>query len=137
MICTCFCSVDKTDCKIHNPTPFNSKWFLHKFCGPRVKCKVGISINTRNVVWVHGPFACETWPDINIFKQKLAAVILDDKEVVTDGAYQHVKCITPDNVGVSQKSLHPRILARHKSCNAQLKYFNVVSHTFRHNVKLL
>ena len=38
-------SVDCTDCRIHEPTPFESKWYGHKFHGTGVRYKIAIYTN--------------------------------------------------------------------------------------------
>lgn len=94
-----------------------------------------MSIEAANIVWVHGPFPCGTWPDIKISKSRLASVLPRNEMKVADSGYQHQKCISPSNVSCEQRAIHARIRARHESCNAQLKYFNILQDEFGHNFK--
>lgn len=59
-------SVDRTDCPIFEPTPFDPKWVSHKFKGPGVRYEVGIAIGTGEIVWAFGPFPCGAYNDLNI-----------------------------------------------------------------------
>ena len=65
-------SVDGTDCRICEPSPFSSKWYSHKFNGPGLRYEVAVSISTGHLVWAYGPFPCGSHPDISIFKLRLA-----------------------------------------------------------------
>ena len=51
-----YASVDGTDCRIREPSPFNPKWYSHKFHGPGLRYEIGICIRTGHLVWVHGLF---------------------------------------------------------------------------------
>ena len=67
----CLVSVDGTDFRIQEPTPFSSGWHSKKFNGPGLRYEIAISIRSGDVVWIHGPFPCGHWPDIKIFRDAL------------------------------------------------------------------
>jgi hypothetical protein len=46
----CVMSVDGTDCPVHEPWPFDTKWYGQKLNGPGVKYEVGVSIFRAGVV---------------------------------------------------------------------------------------
>ena len=69
-------SIDGTDCRIEEPSPFDEKWFSHKFKGPGVRYEIGIAVN-GNIVWVHGGFLCGEWTDLKI-SQGAVLEVLDD-----------------------------------------------------------
>jgi hypothetical protein len=96
-------TVDGTDCPIVEPSPFDSKWFSHKFRGAGLRYEVGVCIQTGNIVWVNGPFPAGTWSDLKIFKAKLANHLLPGEMVEVDGTYRHPKCRMPSEF-VSQIS---------------------------------
>jgi hypothetical protein len=56
---TCKITVDGTDCAISDPWPwessFNRQLFLKKLNGAGVKYKVGVCIQTGDILWVNGP----------------------------------------------------------------------------------
>ena len=68
-------SIDGTDCRIQEPTPFDPLWYSHKFNGPGVRYEVGICIQTGWIVWVHGPFPAGDFPDIKILLFRAERVI--------------------------------------------------------------
>ena len=49
----CRISVDGTDERICEPTPFGPKWYSHKFHGPGLRYEIGIGIETGYIVWAH------------------------------------------------------------------------------------
>lgn len=65
VVSNAYCSVDGTDCRIADPTPFSSMWYSHKCKG--VRYEVGISNLDGDTVWLYVPFPCDRWPDIKIF----------------------------------------------------------------------
>ena len=64
-------SVDGTDCRIREPSPFNPMWYSHKFSGPGLRYEVGVSIHEEGIVWINGPFPCGSWPDLKIARHCL------------------------------------------------------------------
>jgi len=52
----CFVSVDGTDSRISEPSPFSATWYSHKFHGAGLRYEVGLSISTGQIVWVNGAF---------------------------------------------------------------------------------
>lgn len=64
------CSVDGSDFRIKEPTPFSSKWYSRKFHGPVVRYKIDLSICKGCIVWVYGPFSCEISADHKHFISK-------------------------------------------------------------------
>lgn len=60
----CVLIVNGTDCRIFEPTPFNRRWYSHKFHGPGLSYELWIMLRTGKSAWVHGPFACGEWPDL-------------------------------------------------------------------------
>jgi hypothetical protein len=60
-------SVDGTDFRINQPTPFWKGWYSQKFKSAGVHYEVTISIQSGDIVWIHGPFPCGKFPDLTIF----------------------------------------------------------------------
>ena len=59
----CKITVDGTDFRIQEPSPFDPKWYSHKFRGPGLRYEIGVCIKTGWIVWVNGPFPAGAWPD--------------------------------------------------------------------------
>ncbi len=66
MLKNCWISVDGTDFRIREPTPFSPKWFSYKFKGAGLRYEVGLLLETGDIVWVNGPFSCGKWIDLEI-----------------------------------------------------------------------
>lgn len=60
---------------------------------------------------------------------------MEDKNVIANNGYKHVKCVTPSVVQSNKKLMHRRIKARHEICIARIKSFNILNKRFRHGVK--
>ena len=61
-------SVDGSDFRIGEPSPFSEKWFSHKFRGAGLRYEMGISVACGDIVWVNGPFPCGSYHDLQIFR---------------------------------------------------------------------
>lgn len=127
-----FCSVDGTDCPIQEPRPFDTKWYSHKLNGPGVRYEIGLS-GRGLIIWVHGPFRCGEMNDLSIFRSRLQHV-LGDESVIADSIYKSEKCLIPSDVFDNDHVLHSRIRARHETVNSRFKNFQILHHTFRHDV---
>ena len=134
----CLITVDGTDCKIYEPTPFDPKWFSHKFLGPGVRYEVGICIVTGKIVWVHGPFPCGDWPDLRIFRNCLMGCLAPREFVIADGGYYdgYEYTVTPTGANEWLDSKESEARARHETVNRRFKQFNVIGSRFRHNKHL-
>lgn len=128
-------SVDGTDCKIEEPSHFDSKWYSHKFNGPGVRYEIGLSILSGDLMWVNGPFCCGKYPDIRIFKKDMFRSLDNNEYIVGDNGYKHGRVITPDSVADDFFEIHAWIRARHETINKRLKQFAVLKHVFRHNLE--
>ena len=63
----CKVTVDGTDFRIYDPSPFWSKWMSFKFKGPGLRYEVGVSIESGDIVWINGPFMPGMFNDLQIF----------------------------------------------------------------------
>lgn len=128
-----YASVDGTDCPINEPHPFSPGWYSHKFRGPGVRYEVALSVSSGKIIWVNGPFRCGTHPDNKIFQTDMKKALSDDEFVIADKGYTDSKCI--NTVSSSTGShMHRIVRARHETVNARLKNFNVIYHSFRHDI---
>jgi hypothetical protein len=129
----CKLSVDGTDFRIHEPTPFWSGWFSHKFNGPGLRYEVGICIQTGWICWVLGPFACGKWSDLRIFKAKLKNMLAPMEKVEADGGYSgDIRISDPqDGNNVYEMRMKSAARARHETVNRRFKQFECMKN-FRH-----
>lgn len=127
----CRVSVDGTDFRILEPEPFDRKWFSHKFKTAGLRYEVAICIRTGMMVWVNGPFAAGSWPDLRIFKAHLLPNLLSGEKVIADRGYRHVSCVYTFG---ENDIFCARVRARHETCNRRLKEFGVLSQRFRHRL---
>ena len=126
----CYVSVDGTDFKIQEPTPFSRQWYSHKFKGAGLRYEIAVSFKTCEVVWATGPYPCGSFPDLRIFRLKLKHLLAQNGEkAIADKGYRDPLCVQtvryPSNLAC-------RVRARHESINGRLKNFFVLSQTFRH-----
>lgn len=128
-------SVDGTDCRIFEPTPFSKKWFSHKFKGPGLRYEVGLAIQTGEIAWIHGPFPCGAHNDLSIFRLGLKKCLLPGERVEADAIYaSDERCDGPFDYCSStvQYESKFRVRARHETVNGRLKQFEILNQRFRH-----
>ena len=80
----CLMSVDGTEFKITEPSPFNPVWFSHKFQGPGLRYELGIAIQTGWICWLAGPFPPGEFNDQEIFKLGLMNYLSPGEKVGVD-----------------------------------------------------
>lgn len=121
-----FVSLDGVDFKIYEPSPFNKKWFSHKFKAAGIRYEIGISIKCGDIVWASGGLPCGEWPDEKMAKdlyifQSEGEITLADKGYKDQTYFKN-----PTNKTEKQ------ILARHETLNGRLKQFQILNNRFRH-----
>jgi len=131
----CKVTVDGTDYRIPEPTPFDPIWRSHKFNGPGLRYEIGICIQTGWIVWINGPYPAGV-PDRSIARDWLNSMLLDGELYHADGAYcdGHQYCMPPNrqlrNLDQYMKST---ARARHEAINGWFKRFGILTQTFRHD----
>lgn len=121
------------DFRILEPSPFDRKWFSHKFSGPGIKYEIGISIRTGNIVWKHGGYPCGKFPDLQLAREAYIYSVRAGEKTMADKGYNDRNYFilkTDEN-----KILHRRIMARHETVNKRIRQFNVLKHPFRNNIQ--
>ena len=127
-------TVDCTDCKIQEPSPFCEVYYSHKFGGPGFKYEVAVSIRGGDIVWVSGP-----WPagvtDAVVFQTILSHHLGDNEKAECDNGYKNLeKAVTP---GVGLTHLHKKqksqACGRQENFNGRFKAFNSLAERFRKN----
>ena len=128
-------SVDGTDCRIHEPTPFSTRWYSHKCKGAGLRYEVGVTISSGQIVWAHGPFPCGSHPDLLIVRMGLKKELLEGERVIADCGYQDERCILP-TTNDDSKPPFSGVRARHEIVSRRSKQFNVLSDALRHDKSL-
>ncbi len=134
-------SVDCTDVPIQEPMVRSSKWFSHKFSGSGLRYEIGISLQLGNIVWIHGPYPCGSWPDIKIFRDCLRTYLDENERVEADDGYcgdAPRYCKTPTDfcsIAEDVDKYRNRLRARHETVNKRLKDFDILVQTYRHDVE--
>ena len=127
--------MDGTDFHIYEPTPFNRKWYSHKFKGPGVRYEIGLCIQTGDIVWVNGPFPCGAYPDGKIATQEGLEDCLDDCErYVCDGGYYGPRAEKPNGLNNADQYMKKVVRARHETVNRRFKQFRILEQVFRHRL---
>lgn len=130
-------TVDGTDCPIQEPSPFNWKWYSHKFNGPGLRYEVGVCIQTGDIVWVNGAYPAGRWTDLRIFRHRLKQFLLPHEMVEVDKGYRgDEKCRIPmHRVSHTDRRAKTRARARHEQINSRIKIFKVLKAKFRHDIR--
>ena len=126
----CTISVDGTDCRIQEPSPFNPKWYSYEFKGPGVRYEVGVGLQTGWIVWVNGPYPCGAWADLKIARDLFVQALAPGETYVADGMV-HAEAATGLNANDDQEMMN-LARARHETVNCRLQRFGVLSQVFRH-----
>ncbi len=130
----CTVSIDEIDFRICEPTPFDSKWFSHKFRGPGLHYEIGICIPTGWIVWVKGLYECGDWPDIEIARAELHDALEYGEFYLADSGYRNGDYYSVTSNGLSNcdqrmKSIVP---ARHETVNKRFRQWCCLERRFRH-----
>lgn len=135
---TCLVTIDGTDFRIQNVKPFWRGWYSHKFHGPGIRYEVAICIQTGDIVWINGPFACGVFPDITIFRSGLIHELRRGEKVEADDGYRGEGDFisTPDDYE-NEEQHHEKDLARarHETGNGRFAVWNCLKYVFRHDVR--
>ena len=146
MTYSCFVSVDGTDFRIWEPTPFSASWHSHKFNGAAVRYEVVVAIHSGDIVAINGPFRAGDWPDIAIFRDRTMGMLLEGERVEADDGYRGEaasidlpgECLGDQEDGFVAMWIQRRrkglVRARHETVNRRFKQFNCLSRIFRHDV---
>ena len=133
----CRVTIDGTDFKINEPSPFSPMWYSHKYCGPGIRYEIGVSINGGDIVHINGPFPCGAWADLTIFRSKLMHMLLPGEMVEADNGYrgEYQKIRTPvDYSNEEERRAKRRARARHETVNRRFKQFGILKQVYRHRL---
>lgn len=76
--------------RMDQPTSFSTKWYSHKFRGLGVRNEIGINIRTENMVWTHGGYQCDEYPDLKLTREAYTHTVGETRRIndmwTNDGA---------------------------------------------------
>jgi len=134
----CKVSVDGTDFRIQQQTPFSKRWHSFKFKGPGLRCEAAVCIQTGDIVWTNGPFAPGENPDISTFRRALKQMLLraGEKAQADVGCRgERQTAIIPNICDPPRlKQLKDDVRARHETVNKRLKQFGCLKKVLRHKI---
>ena len=127
-------TVDGTHFKIFEPTPFDSRWFSHKFKRAGLTYEIGLNIHTGDICWAFGGYPAGT-NDLTMARNGILQVLPAGEMIIADKGYrgEPTKIIAPiegDNSNFNRE--HKLIMARHEHINKRVKDFKCMSDTWRH-----
>jgi len=127
-------TVDGVDFQIYEPSPFDSKWYSHKFGRSGLRYEIAVCIKTGKIVAFNGPFECGSWSDLKIFRSRLKSCLGKGETVVADKGYRgDPRVITPMT---AKSAYHLQAMnaarARHETINGRLKTWNIMKQGYRH-----
>ena len=129
-----FVSLDSTDFRIMEPSPFNPKWYFHKFHGPGMRYEVRICMRTGDIVWAYGGFPCGEWSDLKLTRYAFVLGLQEGEKVIADRGYNDPNYFDfPNGENNAKKK---EIMARHETFNGRLKQFSCLQDIFRHELCL-
>lgn len=131
---TCLVSVDGTDFKIWEPSPFDDKWYSHKLNHGGLRYEIAVCIQTGWIVWVNGPFAPGDWPDLEIARDGICHELDYGEKFLADGTYAGAEGYSETPTGIMNPDQYMKQKARslHEAVNGRFKMFGALSRTFRH-----
>lgn len=132
----CFVSLDGTDYRIPEPTPFDRKWYSHKFNGPGIRYEVGLCLQTGSIVWANGGFPCGAFPDLKIAREAYIYAVEENEMTLADRGYNDEKYFIFPSTNDFSSAQQKKFMARHETINMRLKRFGVLQNRFRHCLSL-
>ncbi len=140
----CFVTVDGTDFRMGEPTPFSSKWKSHKAKGASIKYEVAVSIYSGDIVWIYGPHEGSK-NDLTVFREQLQHMLEHEEMIEADAGYGAVgRAVGTDGIirskndylSIAEMMEKAEIRARHETVNRRFKVWQILKQEFRNNKKL-
>ena len=135
----CLVSCDGTDFRI---SQHGSDYASHKFAKKSgLRYEVCLCILTGDIVWIHGPFPCGKWPDINIFQNSLVSFLGQFERVEADDGYigeapLRVKCPKSFANPKETEFMQQRVRNRQETVNKRFKDWGILRQLFWHDEHL-
>ena len=127
-------SLDGTDFRISEPSPFSTKWWSFKFNGTGLPYEIAIDAESGHIVWAYGGNPCGAFPDLIIARKKFVQLLRPGEKVVADRGHKDGRCFVQAKTGSLRHKRRQNMLARHENVNRRVKSFDSLSGAFRHDV---
>ena len=135
-------TVNGTDFLCNPPSDGDDRcsWISHKFKKPAVFYKIGISIQSGDIVWVNSPWRAGCYPDITIFQLGGLKNLLFECGERAEVDKGH--CGEPSVIDLPNEAPLDMLLAKKKArmryemCNKCFKNWACPNTSFRHGVDL-
>ena len=129
-----YVSVDGTDVRLQEPTPFNRLWYSHKFRAADLRYEMGVSLVSGETVWLYGPFPDGLHNDQSILNRNLVGRLDENEKVLGDRGYRSPRIV--HSLGASnEKERREKLLrAYHEQINGKIKSFSSISQRWRHEL---
>ncbi len=69
------------------PSPFNPKWYSHKFHGPGLRYELAICIRTGDIVWAYCGLPCGEWSDLRLARDVFIFGLREGEKAIADRGY--------------------------------------------------
>jgi len=127
----CLVTLDGTDFRIYEQTPFDPKWKSHKFNGPGVRYEVGVCMQTGWIVWINGPYPAGRWTDLNICRDAICCELDADEKFLADGVCSgaHGHSEMPNGLNNDEQCMKAVARARHENVNRLFKHCGILERT--------
>ena len=135
----CLVTVDGTDFKINEPTPWSKKWYSEKVNHAGLRYEIGICIQTGWIVWINGPYPPGQWNDLAVSRDGMNQALDAGEFFLADGTYKPFNqrenpwAKTPNGLCTPDQLMKGKARARHERVNGLLKNFHCLRDCFRHH----
>lgn len=119
------------DFKILEPTPFDRRWFSHKFHSSGLRYEVGLNIRTGHIVWAFGGYPCGEYSDLTLAREAFVLAMNNNERAMADKGYADQTCFIQPSIQNNIK--HKRIMSRHETVNKRLRQFHILKNVYRHD----
>lgn len=123
-----YISVDGTDSKIMEHSPFNRSLFSQKRNSPGLRHKINLVIHKDRIVWTNGPYPGGT-TDFLIIRERLREQLEPEETVFAKRGYPDIRTNKP-YTRVFYIEIHERVRIRQEKVSAKIKRFKILVYSF-------
>jgi len=126
-------TVDGTDCRSPEYSPFDPGRLSHKFLAAGFRYEVAIAVATGLICSINGPFPCGSWPDLRIARNHLHRILPRGEYYFADAGYrsQYAPSVTKFDIGEHERDSMDRLMAYHENVNGKFKDWGILAGRWR------
>ena len=102
-VSACYVTVDGTDFRIEEPTPFDGKCYSHKFKAAGLRYGIGVTFNGGLLVWFRGPYLAGEFSHVRMFHDSMKNSLKEGEYIIADLGYTDERCIKPGDSSVPRE----------------------------------